>query len=575
MKLVKLISIGFALLLLQACSHPIEIVGEGDVTSAPGNRNCSLEDFNSSAEVCSKNYVIGAYNETYTAAPRVGWQFDHWGNYCTTATNNECSFNISAATVQQFWGQTVPPLQAVFAKYKLTGPILPDSDINLAPAYLAQLDYQAKEFFLAGTSRSYTPTQPLPTDGKLVVTADPEALEGNYKTRLVVFRPSDPADFNGTVIVEWFNVTAGNDTNPDWIMAHNEFIREGYAYVGVSAQAVGVNALKNSSTPAWAARYASLNHPGDSFSYDIFSLAGRLAKEPNATLLGGLTAERVIAAGESQSASRMVTYINAVHPLADVYDGFMVHSRGSSGSSIRQAPLANPVSYPAPAPIRDDLNVPVMVVQAEGDVVFSNLLTRQADTALFRAWEMAGTSHADSYTLPVGLADIGDGSGAVRMFNFMRGNPVNNLLNCDTATNSGGHHWILQAAFRGLDTWVRTAVPPPVGPLLDVDFVSSTPTSVVLFRDAQGNALGGVRSPHVDAPVATLGGNGAGPVFCRLFGSNIPLTPAQILALYPTHADFMAAWLNSINTNVANGFLLQVDGDDLEAAAAAWTYFPN
>jgi len=216
-----------------------------------------------------------------------------------------------------------------------------------------------------------------------------------------------------------------------------------------------------------------------------------------------------------------------------------------------------------------------MVVQAEGDVVSSNLLTRQADTALFRAWELAGTSHADSYTLPVGLADIGDGSGAVRMFNFMRGNPVNNLLNCDTATNAGGHHWIIQAAFRGLDTWVRTAVPPPVGPLLDVDFVSSTPTSVVLFRDAQGNALGGVRSPHVDAPVATLGGIGAGPFFCRLFGSNIPLTPAQILALYPTHADFMAAWLNSINTNVANGFLLQVDGDDLEAAAAAWTYFPN
>ena len=46
MKLVKLVSIGFALLLLQACSHPIEIVGEGDVTSAPGNRNCSLEDYN-------------------------------------------------------------------------------------------------------------------------------------------------------------------------------------------------------------------------------------------------------------------------------------------------------------------------------------------------------------------------------------------------------------------------------------------------------------------------------------------------------------------------------------------------
>jgi Alpha/beta hydrolase domain len=452
---------------------------------------------------------------------------------------------------------------------------VPDSDINLAPAYLAQLGYQQKEFFLAGTARSYTPTLPLPTDGKLVVTADPEVLEGNYKTRLVVFRPIDPNDFNGTVIVEWFNVTAGNDTNPDWIMVHNEFIREGYAYVGVSAQAVGVNALKNSTTPAWAARYASLNHPGDSYSYDIFSRAGLLAKESAAILLSGLTAERVIATGESQSASRMVTYINAVQPLEQVYDGFMVHSRSGSGSSIRQTPLDNPVSYPAPAPIRDDLNVPVMVVQAEGDVINSNLLARQLDTPLFRAWEMAGTSHADSYTLPVGLLDNGDGSGAVRMFNFMRGNPINNLLNCDTATNSGGHHWIMQAAFHALDTWVQTAVPPPVGPQLDVDVESSTPSSVVLFRDAQGNALGGVRSPQVDAPVATLDSNGTGLFFCRLFGRTIPLTPVQILALYPTQADFTTQWLNSINLNVANGFLLQADGDDLEAAAAAWDYFPN
>jgi len=571
MQPLKLVLAGIALLLLQACSHPIEIVGEGDVTSAPGNRNCSLEDYNASADVCSKNYVIGAYNETYTATPRVGWQFDRWGNYCTTATTNQCSFNISAATVQQFWGEAVPPLQAVFAKYKLTGPILPDSDINLSPPYLAQLDYQKKEFFLADTSRSYTPTLPLPTDGKLVVTADAEVLDGNYKTRLVVFRPIDPADFNGTVIVEWFNVTAGADTNPDWIMAHNEFIREGYAYVGVSAQAVGVNALKNSTTPATAARYASLNHPGDSYSYDIFSRAGLLAKEPAATLLSGLTAERVIATGESQSASRMVTYINAVHPLANVYDGFMVHSRGSSGSSIRQTPLSDPVSYPAPAPIRDDLNVPVMVVQAEGDVINSNLLARQADTSLFRAWEMAGTSHADSYTLPTGLFDNGDGSGAVSMFNFLRGNPVNNPLGCDNGINSGAHHWIMQAAFHGLDTWVRTTVAPPVGPLLDV--ASSSP--VVLNRDAQGNALGGVRSPHVDAPVATLDSVGAGPSFCRLFGRTIPLTPVQILTLYPTQADFTAAWLNSINANVANGFLLQADGDDLEAAAATWDYFPN
>ncbi len=125
------------------------------------------------------------------------------------------------------------------------------------------------------------------------------------------FRPIDPAKFSGTVVVEWLNVSAGADLPTDWIMAHNEFVRQGDAYVGVSAQAVGVNALKTQQPD----RYGTLVHPGDSYSYDIFSQAGRQVRANPATVLGGLTAQRVIGAGESQSASRLVTYIDGIHPL--------------------------------------------------------------------------------------------------------------------------------------------------------------------------------------------------------------------------------------------------------------------
>jgi hypothetical protein len=62
-----------------------------------------------------------------------------------------------------------------------------------------------------------------------------------YKTRLLVYRPSDPKKFNGTVVVEWLNESAGADTAPDWIGDHTELIRQGFAWVGVSAQALGVN----------------------------------------------------------------------------------------------------------------------------------------------------------------------------------------------------------------------------------------------------------------------------------------------------------------------------------------------
>ena len=149
-----------------------------------------------------------------------------------------------------------------------------------------------------------------------------------YTRREVVYRPTDPKKFNGTVIVEWLNVSGPVDANPDWTLTHNELIRDGFAWVGVSAQAVGVN---HSSAPAGRflpvcpapgdpVRYGSLSHPGDSYSYDIFSQAGQAIRDNSALILGGRP-EKLIAAGESQSAGRMVTYIDAVQPRDDVTTG--------------------------------------------------------------------------------------------------------------------------------------------------------------------------------------------------------------------------------------------------------------
>ena len=96
----------------------------------------------------------------------------------------------------------------------------------------------------------------------------------------------------------------------------------------------------------------------------------------------------------------------------------------------------------------------------------------------------------------------------------------------------------------------------------------------MLARDAYGNALGGVRSPHVDVPIATLDSVNSGVFFCGLFGSTTPFTPAQLLALYPTHHDFVTKWLEAIYSGVANGFLLSADAGELFAAANGST-IPN
>ncbi len=130
----------------------------------------------------------------------------------------------------------------------------------------AVVGYQQSEFVLSGTANAYEPTAPLGPDGKFSVAPTTTAP---YTTRVVVMRPIDPRRFNGTVIVEWLNVSGGADAGTDWMLAHNELVREGFAWVGVSAQKVGVDALKGTDPQRGdAARYAALSHPGDSFSYE-------------------------------------------------------------------------------------------------------------------------------------------------------------------------------------------------------------------------------------------------------------------------------------------------------------------
>lgn len=108
-------------LLAAACSQPIEIVGQGDVRSQTGTRDCSFADHEAGAPGCAVNVVTGAYDETYTAEPHSGWYFHRWVNYCHASPDNTCSFDVSEEIVRQAAGQTVPPLIAIFRPDVVTG----------------------------------------------------------------------------------------------------------------------------------------------------------------------------------------------------------------------------------------------------------------------------------------------------------------------------------------------------------------------------------------------------------------------------------------------------------------------
>ena len=110
---------------------------------------------------------------------------------------------------------------------------------------LAHYGYTEEEYFISGTGYTYKTSGAVNETGTKILTGGPNG-NGTYpfKTRIVVRMPTNPADFNGKVIVEWNNVTAGYDLEVNWFGDPYFLLKNGYAYVTVSAQNVGVNYLK-------------------------------------------------------------------------------------------------------------------------------------------------------------------------------------------------------------------------------------------------------------------------------------------------------------------------------------------
>ena len=182
--------------------------------------------------------------------------------------------------------------------------------------------------------------------------------------------------------------------------------------------------------------------------------AGAAATQRDVARSAPCEPRRLIAIGESQSAFRLVTYVNAVHPVAQVYDGFLIHSRGGGGAPLSQAPQPA-IVVPTPALIRDDIDVPVLTFETETDLISLGYFpARQPDVRHFRAWEVAGTAHDDAYGLV----------GGPRRRRRRRARhhylpPVSSIfgvITCGAPINAGPQHYVVSAALRRLDRWVRS-----------------------------------------------------------------------------------------------------------------------
>lgn len=408
-------------------------------------------------------------------------------------------------------------------------------------AFFGDADFVEQEVHLSGLARKFKGSGSLGSDGKWTATVVSSATP--YNTMAIVRRPADPARFNGIVLVEWLNVSTGYPLDVDWGMAHEAILREGYAYVGVNVQKVGMQGVQK--LKQFGDRYAAGSIPDDDISYDIFSQTAQALRDQSALLLGNLKPAKIIATGHSQSAMRLATYANAIQPLDQVYDGILIHGRGGIGTRIGTGD-----SLPSSYVVRADTKVPVFVLQSEMDVAFGPSTSKQPDGAKVRHWEVAGTSHADQYLLD----NIGEVSGR-----DVGWTPPG----CGSPYNASSFYMAENAAIHHLKNWVTAGTAPPVAPRMERDWLG------FIKKDAHGNAVGGVRLPDLEVPIAkyshanfTTGSLAFLDLFACVAGGNTTYFKADKLkTLYPTHADYVNKVKAAADAAVVKGYIRPADRD--------------
>ncbi len=430
------------------------------------------------------------------------------------------------------------PIMADVPDATIIGPIAADdpgadtlnSIYSASAIALEEYGYVEEEYFIEGTANRYT-MEGLQT-GSVLDSGHP------YRTRVIVRRPENPERFNGIVVVEWINVTGGPDKDIDWWQSGPHLVRNGYAFIAVSAQQMGIDTMIDWSPE----RYGALDttHDGmvenDALSFDIFAAVGKAVNRPgeattagSVDLLPGLFAEQILATGHSQSASRLAAYINNLHELEPVYDGFMVHGGGGR--------------------IRDDVAAKIFKVMAETDMS-RRAAEPQPDTDSFRQWEVAGSSHVDEiFELEY-----------AKVRNLREGLSIDNVFVRDSACELPPYsrvpfRHVMDAAFEHLVRWVREDVAPPVAPPLQVKQMMP---QVEFARDEYGNILGGIRLAAHAVPTAKNTGMNSGTTnrFCFLYGSHEPFDQQTLDALYPSHAEYVARVREVVNANLKAGYIL-------------------
>jgi hypothetical protein len=377
------------------------------------------------------------------------------------------------------------------------------------------------------------------------------APDGSYSVPIVLAFPKAAADYNGFAVIDVFNTVTVGD--PEWVTGGRVFPvargQKGADYLFGSRNVyIGVLWDKKASEFLRTGTIAAASD-----GYEILRDASRLARNPAAAHFPtGFTppraADAVVAYGYSQSAMVLRGfYFQRLNTAKGdlTFDGaLIVGARGACWHLDRPGPSG------CDGVLSDGGKV--IAVNPETDAGWNGFNAR-GETADYRAIEVAGVSH-----VPATAADF-RGLGAPHQ------NPVNALP-------------VFRAALTNLQRWLRGTDPPPsvyitlqAGLAENLEGLPFKET----VRDTDGNALGGVRLPHLPsaledgktagAPLGTYQGldldfRDGNRYFLR-GGSLTPFSEDRLRALYPNHDAYVSAVSLAAKNLVAKRYILQEDAD--------------
>ena len=342
--------------------------------------------------------------------------------------------------------------------------------------------YVEEEYFVRGTAELYTYDDAWNTVKR-------EQPELPYTTRVMVRRPADLRRASGDAVIEALHPVA--DMASAWPRVGATIVREGITFIGVTQDVFGLRALKHSDPE----RYAQLDIPAYGLGFDIVAQVAVWLRGSSSPLP---VLSHLYMTGASNTGTFQRVFIgDGFHGRArcadgrPAIDGYLILI--SSGAFL--AGGYSPLSEGTPPPPADDrrrvmqpLDVPVIEMLSEGEGE-THAAARRPDSDApgdrYRLYEVAGAAHmsaleGSSLTLPV-LEEPSD---------F----PMD---------------MIAGAALLNLRRWVADDVAPPraerlvILPTRDTGRCGLRREALPLQRDEHGNAVGGVRSPWTDVPVAT------------------------------------------------------------------------